>query len=176
MRVPSTKPLTVKRRVPAVKSARCSTTCETPAVGSVSSARPTRNTSAPVKGPGASAHTTGTPSTTVRSREFSTVLTLLFSATATGPWSETAKDVTDGPVSIIVSVGYSREELAARRQRRRRRRRARLRGVALLAGIFFVAGLGASLAFRGDGDAAATTAAGPGTTAKAPVATSQPPA
>ena len=43
---------------------------------------------------------------------------------------------------------------------------ARLRGVALLAGIFFVAGLAASVAFRGEGDAA-TTAASPGTTVKA---------
>jgi hypothetical protein len=48
---------------------------------------------------------------------------------------------------------YSREELAARRQRRERRRRAQARGVALLAAVLFVAGLGAALAFRGDPDA-----------------------
>ena len=71
-------------------------------------------------------------------------------------------------------MGYSREELAARRQRRRRRRHARLRGVALLAGIFFVAGLAASVAFRGEGDAA-TTAASPGTTVEAPAGGAPPP-
>jgi hypothetical protein len=47
-------------------------------------------------------------------------------------------------------VGYSREQLAARRRRRERRRRAQARGVALLAAVFFVAGLAAALAFRGD--------------------------
>ncbi|HXV34162.1 MAG TPA: CapA family protein [Gaiellaceae bacterium] len=52
-------------------------------------------------------------------------------------------------------MGYSREQLAVRRARRRRRRRARLRGVALLAGVCFVAGLGAALAFgRGEPQAA----------------------
>jgi Bacterial capsule synthesis protein PGA_cap len=49
-----------------------------------------------------------------------------------------------------VTVGYSREELVARRQRRRRRRRARLRGLTLLAAIVFVAGFTAAWVFRGD--------------------------
>jgi hypothetical protein len=62
-------------------------------------------------------------------------------------------------------VGYSRQQLAARRERRRRRRRARLRGIALLAGICFVAGLGAALAFGRAEPAADATAAGPGTQA-----------
>jgi poly-gamma-glutamate capsule biosynthesis protein CapA/YwtB (metallophosphatase superfamily) len=75
-----------------------------------------------------------------------------------------------------VTVGYSREELAARRQRRRRRRRARLRGIALLAGLFFVAGLVASWAFSGgpeDGAAKAPTT--PGATTDAPAAAAPPP-
>jgi Bacterial capsule synthesis protein PGA_cap len=60
-----------------------------------------------------------------------------------------------------VTVGYSREELVARRQRRRRRRRARLRGLALLAGIFFVAGLAAAWAFREDPSGRSATAPSP---------------
>jgi hypothetical protein len=47
-------------------------------------------------------------------------------------------------------LAYSRQQLEARRRRRKRLRRARLRGLALLAGIFFVAGLAAAWAFRGE--------------------------
>jgi len=47
-------------------------------------------------------------------------------------------------------LAYSREQLEARRRRRKQRRRARLRGLALLAGIFFVAGLAAAWAVRED--------------------------
>jgi Bacterial capsule synthesis protein PGA_cap len=53
-------------------------------------------------------------------------------------------------------VSHSRRDLAARRERRRRLRRARLRGVALLAGICFVVGLGAALAFGRDDPAPAS--------------------
>jgi hypothetical protein len=72
------------------------------------------------------------------------------------------------------TVGYPRDKLEARRERERarrsRRRRARARGVAFLAGIFFVAGLAAAWAFRGDpapGPVAATAQSpGVGSTAE----------
>jgi poly-gamma-glutamate capsule biosynthesis protein CapA/YwtB (metallophosphatase superfamily) len=69
-------------------------------------------------------------------------------------------------------MAYSRQELEARRKRRHRRRRARLRGVALLAGIFFVAGLAAAWAFRGEPSSRSATAASlPTTSSEAPAGT-----
>jgi hypothetical protein len=77
VRVSATKPLTSNCRRPAVKSARCSTRCDSPAVAKVSSAWPARKTSAPTYGSGPFAQRTGTPSTAVRSSEGPTVLTPL---------------------------------------------------------------------------------------------------
>lgn len=65
-------------------------------------------------------------------------------------------------------MGYSREELAARRRRREHRRRARVRGIALLAAVFFVAGFGAALAFRGEPGADRSATTSPDAEAPAP--------
>ncbi len=72
-------------------------------------------------------------------------------------------------------MGYSREQLAARRQRRRRRRRARLRGVALLAGIFFVVGLASAWAFRDEPESPEAASPSPPATTTEPAPAGTPP-
>jgi Bacterial capsule synthesis protein PGA_cap len=63
-------------------------------------------------------------------------------------------------------LAYSRQQLEARRRRRKQLRRARLRGLALLAGIFFVAGLAAAWAFRDEPSGG--SAGPPGTSSPSP--------